>query len=132
MKYTDKEFLSFIQKSIPSLSALYLFGSVASEQNSTSSDIDFAFLADETIATLHIWELTQVIAQKLNCDVDPVDLSRTSEVFSFEIISKGKRLWAKDSKAIEYFEDKVYMLYVDLNDNRIEILKDIQKRGTVY
>jgi len=132
MNFNKEIVLTLLKKELPSLKALYLFGSVASEQNTSTSDIDLAFLSKESISSLQRFDLSQVLAQSLNKDVDLIDLNEASEVLRFEIISKGKRLFSDETQEVEDFEDKVYMLYIDLNENRMGILEDIAKRGTVY
>lgn len=121
-----------LSKKISSLQAIYLFGSVASSQNNPKSDLDLAFLSDEPVTPLQRWETAQALASEIDCDIDLIDLETANEVMRFEVISTGKRLFVDDLRKVEAFEDKVYMLYIDLNENRMGILNDIAKRGSVY
>lgn len=132
MNINKKEIVLFLQKEIPSLKVVYLFGSMASGDNTKDSDIDLAFMSTVTLSSIARFDLSQSLARKLNKDIDLVDLNDASEVMRFEIISKGERIFSDGSQELENFEDKVYMLYIDLNENRMDILSDISKRGSVY
>jgi len=132
MNVDEKEIILFLQKTIPSLKAVYLFGSMASGNNTKDSDIDLAFLSTSVLPSIARFDIAQALAIKLNKDVDLVDLNEASEVMRFEVISKGERIFSDGSQETENFEDKTYMLYIDLNENRMGILDDIAKRGSVY
>lgn len=132
MNTTEQTILTFLQERINDLEAVYLFGSVAAANDTGMSDIDIAFLSQGRTDPLDRFETAEAIASALGRDVDLVDLSTASEVMRFEIVSKGRRLFAADANAAGMFEDQAYMLYIDLNENRAAILKDIAKRGSVY
>jgi predicted nucleotidyltransferase len=132
MKFDEDKILSLLKKEVPSLHAIYLFGSMASSLNNKNSDLDLAFLATNTISSTTRFDISQEIASILNIDVDLIDLQAASEVMRFEIISKGRCLFSDNSTFVENFEDKAYMLYIYLNENRLEILNDIKKRGKVF
>ena len=65
-------------------------------------------------------------------DVDLIVLKTATDVMKFQIIHKGVRIFVKDVKKAEQFEDLVYCLYLDLNEQGKGILEDIYKRGYVY
>jgi len=132
MNFDNKEIVLFLQKEIPSLKAIYLFGSMASGDYTNNSDVDLAFLSSSNMPSITRFDLSQALARKLNKDVDLIDLNEASEVMRFEIVSKGNKIFSDESQELELFEDKVYMLYIDLNENRMHILDDIAKRGSVY
>ena len=121
-----------LRKAFSSLQAVYLFGSYAQGLQTEKSDVDIAFLCDEKIDNVERWRIAEALASKLDRDVDLVDLHTASEVMRMQVVSGGKRIYVKDFERVEAFEDLVYMLYIDLNENRAGILEDIMKRGTVY
>jgi predicted nucleotidyltransferase len=59
---------------IPDIKLLYLFGSHASNQANTDSDIDLAVLLPSKISPVARWELQQRLSLEFNVDVDLVDL----------------------------------------------------------
>ena len=121
-----------LSKAFSSLQAVYLFGSYAQGLQTEKSDVDIAFLCDEKIDNVERWRIAEALASKLDRDVDLVDLHTASEVMRMQVVSGGKRIYVKGFERVEAFEDLVYMLYIDLNENRAGILEDIMKRGTVY
>jgi len=118
--------------SFSSLQAIYIFGSHAAGTEHPNSDIDVAFLCDEEVDNVQRWRVAEALASRLNSDVDLVDLATASEVMRMQVVSSGKRIYVKDHDKVEAFEDLSYMLYIDLNENRADILEDVAKRGTVY
>jgi len=132
MNLDTQAITNFIKQEIPSLQALYVFGSVATSDDTLKSDLDLAFLSSSKLSSLTRFDIAQKLAKELNKDIDLIDLNEASEVMRFEVISKGQQIFSDNSKEVEAFEDKSYMLYIDLNENRMAILNDIKKRGTVY
>ena len=68
---------------------LYLFGSYASNQAHKESDIDIAILPFKKLSTVKRWEMQQVLAEKLQREVDLIDFLSASTVMQKEIVSKG-------------------------------------------
>ena len=118
-----------LQKDIPALQLIYLFGSEAQETAGRESDVDVAFLAAETVDNVERFSIAQELAVKLGKSVDLVDLSRSSEVFNMQVIAKGECLLNNDNTG---FEDSVFYKYIDLNEQRSVIVDDIKRTGTVY
>lgn len=118
-----------LQKDIPALQLIYLFGSEAQETAGRESDVDVAFLAAETVDNVERFSIAQELAVKLGKSVDLVDLSRSSEVFNMQVIAKGECLLNNDNSG---FEDSVFYKYIDLNEQRSLIIDDIKRTGTVY
>ncbi|MBN2479741.1 MAG: hypothetical protein JXA94_05895 [Parachlamydiales bacterium] len=65
----------------------------------------------------------QVIASKINRDVDLVDLYDASTVFQFQIINEWKVVYCKNESKRAFFENYVDSMYLDLNEFRWGILK---------
>ena len=96
------------------------------------SDLDIAYLSDKQITNVERWAIQEEIAALLMRDVDLVALKTATDVMKFQIVNKGVRIFVKDVKKAERFEDLVYSLYLDLNEQRKGILEDIYKRGSIY
>ncbi|MGB3779785.1 MAG: nucleotidyltransferase domain-containing protein [Tunicatimonas sp.] len=121
-----------LHTALPSLRAVYLFGSVVTEHFTEDSDIDVAVLTSEPMDALLRWKLIQQLAIALNRDVDLVDLSTASTVMQFQVVSTGERIFTTDVSAMEWWELKIYQLYLTLNDDRKPILEAIQQTGRIY
>lgn len=97
-----------------------LFGSYAENSQSVQSDIDIAFLSESVISNLQRWHISQEIASELSRDVDLVDLAQANDVLRYQIVTTGEILY-NDGK--DLFLDQVFSNYLQLNDDRQEILK---------
>ena len=115
-----------------SLIAIYIFGSFASENITSESDIDIAILTISEYSVVAFWEAAQNIAAKIKRDVDLINLRNASTVMRMEVISKGKRIYCADADYCETYEDYIFSSYARLNEERREIMTDIQSRGSVY
>jgi len=120
-----------LKEAVPSLSAVYVFGSQVTGHATAESDLDVALLADDDLSAEELWELSSNLAGLVQCDVDLLDLRAASTVMQYRIITTGKRLWAKDSQAALY-ESFILSQKTALDEARAGLLQDIQTTGTVY
>lgn len=123
--------LTLLHATIPNLEAVYVFGSRATEQTMPNSDLDLAVLAKHSLSKQEWWELSNSISVIEHCDVDLIDLLRTTTVLQYQIVTTGQRIWARNSFATEY-ELFIYRNYEDLQIDRREIIEDILNRRSVY
>lgn len=130
--FKTSEVVQWLRKRFPQIEAIYLYGSTAAGQETSSSDIDLALLSREGALEEKRFEMAQEIAALCNREVDLVELKTAPTVFQFQVISKGKRIYSRDESACERFEDFVYKSYAKLNEERAGILKDIQSRGSIF
>ena len=128
----DHALIEHIRKSVPSLIALYRFGSQAKGTARPDSDVDLAVLSHDPISSLRRFELAQELAAQLHHDVDLVDLRTASTVMRLQVLSTGTCLDAPDEPACRKFEMYAYADYARLNEERREIVKGITERGLVY
>jgi predicted nucleotidyltransferase len=128
----DHALIEYIRKSVPSLIALYRFGSQAKGTARPSSDMDLAVLARDPIPNIRRFELAQELAIQLHRDVDLVDLRTASTVMRMQVISTGECLDAPQEPAHREFEVYAYSDYARLNEERKGILDDIRAHGSVY
>ncbi|MEW9677771.1 nucleotidyltransferase domain-containing protein [Lentibacillus sp. L22] len=119
---------------LPALSPvfIYLFGSTAKNQDRKTSDIDLAFLNDQTLSPYDIFMIGQRVASVLDKDVDLVDLRQASTVMQLQIVHYGKLLYCADENRRMAFEMNVYKMYAKLNEEREVILKTIGESGEIY
>lgn len=124
--------LDLLRDTIPSLIAVYQFGSAGTSYERPSSDLDLAFLATRPEDPVAIWNTAQKVAIQLGRDVDLVDLRRASTVMAAHIITSGAQLMCANVVACAEFEVYALSSYAYLNEERAGILEDIQARGSVH
>lgn len=124
--------VSFLLEKYSDLIAIYLFGSLVQGTTNRKSDIDLAVLPVHPIDSLKRWTLAQDLANLLKCEVDLVDLRKASTVMRMQVISSGQCLYESNKQERDRFEDYVYSSYARLNEERKEIIKEVQDRGTIY
>ncbi|MCX8002604.1 MAG: nucleotidyltransferase domain-containing protein [Anoxybacillus mongoliensis] len=120
-------------KDAVSPSVIYLFGSVATRHVRYDSDIDIAFLSDErSLDHYERFMLAQQLAERLQRDVDLIDLKQASTVFQAQIVHSGKVIYCADEQKRAEYEWLVLKMYAKLNEERAEILRNIVESGSVY
>lgn len=127
-----KRIVSFLTERIPDLIAIYLFGSSVEGTPGLESDIDLAILPVQPLNPLERWNLAQDLANLLKREVDLVDLRKASTVMRMQVISSGQYLYESNRQERDRFEDYVFSSYARLNEERKEIIKKVQERGTIY
>lgn len=123
--------VSLLQAKLPKLMAIYAFGSRIQNTASDDSDLDLAVLVEGYAEPLLLWELSNQLADLVLCSVDLLDFRAASTVMQYQILMSGQRWWAADSRASIY-EAFVLSQKTSLDEARADLLKDIQKRGSIY
>lgn len=118
--------VDLLMQAIPSLKLIYLFGSHASGTATKTSDIDIAMLAQQPIDNVQRFELAQLLAITLDCDVDLVDLLNASTVMQMQIVTTGQLLYG-DSDTDLAFSGQIYSMYGRLQEDRKDIINDFIK-----
>lgn len=121
-----------IRRAVPSVIAVYLFGSVATGRSTRDSDIDLAILAAEPLAPQARWHLAQTLAISLSRDVDLVDLRQASTVMRLQVLGSARLLLETDRAKRQQFEAVALGAYARLNEERRGIIEDVRARGSVY
>lgn len=114
------------------VNTIYLFGSASRGELRLDSDVDIAFLSDDDIDEYRTFMKAQEIANVFNRDCDLIDLKKTSTVLKAQIIGNGKKIFCNDEIKRAYFEMRSLKEYALLNEERAEILKNIESSGSVY
>ena len=127
------------QKIISYLSAkvspylIIVFGSIVKGTTHPKSDIDIAFLSDDKNLDKYIlFMAAQELAANIGQDVDLIDLSQASTVFQAQIVQSGKIIYCTNERKKDEFQTKALKMYAKLNEERHEILKNINESGTIY
>jgi predicted nucleotidyltransferase len=111
---------------------IILFGSSVKGAARSDSDIDLAFLNDQSLSEYDIFMIAQGLADLLKQPVDLVDLNKVSTVFQAQVVGTGQIIYCTDEVRRMYFEMKVLKMYAKLNEERKPILDRIMESGSIY
>lgn len=120
-----------LQASIPSLLAIYAFGSRVNGTAGPNSDLDLAVLVAGYAEPLALWALAGDLADIAGCTVDLLDLRAASTVMQYQIVTTGQRWWAKDAQSALY-EAAILSEKTALDTARAGLLADIKEMGKIY
>lgn len=120
-----------LQRRLPQLMAIYLFGSQASGEAGARSDLDMAVLVQGSVDPLLLWELAGELADIVHLSVDLLDLRRASTVMQYQVVTTGRCLWSSgvDSALYEAF---ILSEKTNLDAARAGLLDDIYRDGVVH
>ncbi|MFT5880461.1 MAG: putative nucleotidyltransferase [Moritella sp.] len=118
-----------VRAKFPNVKLIYLFGSFASGEQHTGSDLDIAILPIKALDNLTRWQIAQELACELDIDVDLIDLNTASTVLCQQVITTGKRLWGSRTDD-DYFAVKTMSMYQHLQEERSMILDDLAKTSS--
>ncbi len=129
---SDPVIARVLRTAIPGLQAAYRFGSTASGETNSASDVDVAFIAAQPVSVERCWEVAGDLAAELKHDVDLVDLRLATTVMRAEVLRSAVTIVEDDPTARAWFEMLALSDYARLNEERRGILYDIKERGRVY
>lgn len=111
--------------------AVYAFGSQVSGNANAQSDLDLAVLVAGYADPLQLWDVAGELSDTAGCAVDLLDLRAASTVMQHQILTTGKRLWAKDVQA-GLFECFVLSEKTALDAARAGVLSDVRRTGKIH
>jgi predicted nucleotidyltransferase len=120
-----------LREALPSVQAIYLFGSYASGDFDVHSDLDIAVLLSAKSDGVAFWRLSGDLSDIAGVPVDLVDLGAASTVLQYQVLTKGRRLWAKDS-SVGLFEAFALSEKTSLDTARAGLLEDVQRNGVIH
>lgn len=121
-----------LRAALPELRAVYLFGSTATGNVTSQSDIDLAVLLPRRLDPVARWELQESLAARLRRNVDLVDLQSASAVMRVQVLANGRLLFDDAPAERAAFEAVALADYARLNEERRGILDDVRARGSVH
>lgn len=123
----------------PEVSAVYLYGSQATNQAKKDSDIDLAVLvADKNKYTgfnLPQIVFTQELSRLTGREVEVQDLNMVSVDFAHRVLAQGKLLLSNNEKERIEFEEEILRTYFDLKpalEEYYQQLSQITKKGELH
>lgn len=124
--------MKLLGESLPDLQAIYLYGSTATGQTHSESDIDLAVLASKPLTSSHRFDLAIQCAAIVDQPLDLVDLRRAPPALAAEIIAHGKLLDCRARAEVAHFETAALEKYCAWNEERKDLVDAIVERGSIY
>ncbi len=131
MKLDEAAIVDRLRGCLPDAIAIYLFGSVATGEAGPESDVDLAVLNDGRLDPVELWDIAGDIAIMVNRDVDLVDLRSASTVLQHQIVTRGRRLYARNGQA-DVYEAFILSEKMALDARNAPLMADILREGRVY
>lgn len=117
---------------VPSVVAVYQFGSSVSGGGTPESDLDLAVLTAGPLDPVVRFDRAQDLSRLVGRNVDLVDLRAASPVMAMQVLATGRLLVECDPDARGAFEDRTFGAYARLNEERRGILERVRAEGSVY
>ena len=128
---TVNTIISILRQNLDNIDAIFIFGSFGTEHFHKDSDIDIAVLTQPTPSDENLFNVRNMLSRGLHRETDLIDLYRVNTVFKQQILSTGHEIYTGDAFKTELFKTHTLSDYVDLNERRADIIKDIQQRGSI-
>lgn len=116
---------------VPSIIAIYRYGSAGTAFERPESDIDIAVLAPTRISARTRFDLLQRLAARLHGDADLQDIRALPVTLRALIVTQGERIFAADTAAADDHDACVLADHAALNEARRNIVADVRERGTL-
>lgn len=114
----------------PRVQAIYLFGSAVEGAIHAGSDIDFAVWTTGELSLGDELRLRAVAVEELHRDdVDFVILDQAPPLLQYEVVTRGRRLFARNPEAADLFEHRAIMRYMDTEQLR-RIERELLREAT--
>ena len=119
-----------IINSLTECDAIVIFGSYARGTDNDESDIDIAIKVREQISKTKLYEIKEILEEKLKRDIDLINLDNVqNDGFKYEILINGKTIYCKDEYKFDLYKLDAYREYLELNEARKDIVENIRKGG---
>jgi predicted nucleotidyltransferase len=120
--------LRSVLESKPEVKVCLLFGSAAEGKLRVKSDIDIAVCGDNAFTHDYLAELQLEIAEKLEKEVDLLDMARLNGLILKQVITTGKKIINKKPDLLAQYIKKMLYFNEDMLPNYQMILKAKAKR----
>ena len=100
------------------LETVYLFGSILTDRFNKNSDIDIAFISDNEINNLELYNIKCELEAGINYDVDLIDFVLAPATLKIQILKNKKIIYCNSDEKRLFYEMKALSEYQKLNDER--------------
>ncbi|MFY7953054.1 MAG: type VII toxin-antitoxin system MntA family adenylyltransferase antitoxin [Armatimonadaceae bacterium] len=124
--------VEFLREQIPGLRSVHLFGSRATGDWTSASDVDISVLGERPLEPLDLFRIAADLTVFLGAEVDLVDLRNVSTLLKYKIVTEGIRLWALDWRSEDYELAALREKFdwdIQSREHRAEILRSGNVRG---
>ena len=119
-----------VEDVFPEALGVWIYGSFAQGRARRDSDLDIAILPDRPIDAWERLERAQDVAERVHREVDLVDLRTVSPVLRFEVVTRGRRVAARDPDAATSWTTSAIKMFQRLNEGQREHLAAVKARGS--
>lgn len=112
--------------------AIILFGSYARGTQNKESDIDIAIKTKNKIDKKRLYEISNLLEDRLKKEIDLINLDDIGDTFRYEILINGKTLYCKNEVEFELYKLDMYREFLELNESRKMIIDNIKNGGDIY
>lgn len=113
--------------------AIVIFGSFARDTQTKESDVDIAIKTNKEITKKELYEVSNQISNKLNRDIDLVNLDTIeNEGFRYEILMNGEIVYCNNRYKFDLYKLDAFRDYLELNESRKTIIDEMKKWGKVH
>jgi predicted nucleotidyltransferase len=98
--------------------AAWVFGSRARGAERPSSDLDVAVLLGPGADREVLSRRSGALSRDLGIEVDLIDLTKSTPVLGFEVVTGGRRVFARDDLAADEAEERCLRVYLDTEHMR--------------
>ena len=128
---SDSQIVSAVRAVLPEVEAVYLYGSFATGEQNDSSDLDLAVAMPSRLNPLQLWDASNAMADKLNIDLDLLDLKAVDTVVQHQVLTTGRRIFG-EGLLLDLYETYILSAMTSLEELRAPLIADIIHRGSVY
>ncbi len=128
---SDSQIVSAVRAVLPEVEAVYLYGSFATGEQNDSSDLDLAVAMPSRLNPLQLWDASNAMADKLNIDLDLLDLKAVDTVVQHQVLTTGRRIFG-EGLLLDLYETYILSAMTSLEELRAPLIADILHRGSVY
>lgn len=125
LQVSEQGVIDLLLSELPEIELIYLFGSMATGKTHPQSDLDIAFWnSSSSVEELRRFAIQEKLAALFSIDVDLVDMRIASEVFRYEVVTTGRRIYTRDTEQMHNVENRIWSDYLYLNEVRKDIVND--------
>ena len=133
---TSRKLLSDIRnaalRSLPNALAIYVYGSVARNDEHANSDIDIAVLLRPKAQITDLLGTIGGLASELHRDVNLINLRNAGNILRKEVLTDGVLLYAQDADALLGWEAEAMSEYAEHRYRIRDIIRQVSDTGIAY